>query len=231
MNSETFCRIASLPKDSSTKVTIRSLQFSDFRELSALLAKNQLERHPFWINSEIPEENLREFFEKMLAVHLSEEKALVAEVCGKIAGYIASYDLANHAEGQLYEELYEKYAKVRENREALPKFSEEFAKMKQKNEVLLVTALVVSKEFEGKGIGFLLFDFINYHPKCMKYAVILSRIASKGSEIISKKLGFSTIIKKTWQEMGKPWENMHEKLKEKGLSLENDGFSLVILKR
>lgn len=234
MDNEIFNKIVNLPKDSSILVTLRPLKLSDIRELAAILAKNQLARHPYWINSEVPEDALQEFFEKVLAVHLSEDKSLVAVICEKIAGYIASYDFANHGAAEFFEQLYEKHAKIRENDEILEQFyvnCEDFSQPKEKEKVLLVTTLMVLKEFEGKGLGSLLFDFINYHPKCVKFSKILSECSSKGSEIICKRLGFSQILKKKWQEMGKPWENMQEKLKEKGISLENDGYSLMVLKR
>lgn len=91
-------------------------------------------------------------------------------------------------------------------------------------------------KFNGKGIGTLLFDFINYHPELSKFKKIVTEIASFTSKIISQKFGFASVRTEKWENLktpeGKyPFKGILEKLERKGFGKENDCYSYCVLKR
>ena len=80
-------------------------------------------------------------------------------------------------------------------------------------------------------------DFVNYHPKVKEYSKFLVKFSAKASEVIGIKLGFQIVRKNKWEDYvnddndEETWKNLPEKLKEKGLSADNDGIALAVLKK
>jgi len=235
-----YSKIEFLPKDPSISVLIRSFAAEDIEEVASLLSKNMPERHPFWIAMEFTPDSVNQFFRESMDLYLREGFSLVAVSNQKIIGFISAFDYYNNLLfHEHFKTMLEKSDPIQlkriESSSIVYEGISDFKKPEEKGISMIVRNLVVDQQFEGKGLGSLLLGFVNYHPKCLKYPMILIEFAAKSTEIMGLKLGFEILSKKKWEDMTKdgerPLMDMSEKLKNKGISLANDSLALGVLKR
>ena len=98
----------------------------------------------------------------------------------KIIGFIGAFDYACVEIKIFYEKLKEKYPYMSKRTDCLYKREVHplFEKPLDRGISVMINSLVVDEKYEGLGLGFLLMDFVNYHPKVKKYPTILGKFAA-----------------------------------------------------
>lgn len=235
--SNIFFKKEKLKKDPQIEVTIRSFCKEDVIEIANFMTKAQLERHPFYIQLNWTNDYLYNFFLEYLPIFLPQEMSLVALIDSKIIGFIAAMDY--FIEIPEYKKILNKYKDI----EILDKpiwieelKLKEFDKKNKEKSKAFISTLAVDIEYNGKGIGGLLFEFINYHPKLNKYDCYLTHIASFPSKIIAERLGFINLKRVKYEELinddGEfPFKGLNKKLEEKKLGEEYQYYYFLFLEK
>ena len=97
-----------------------------------------------------------------------------------------------------------------------------------------LTTLVVDDKCSGKGLGSLLYEIINYHPKVKMFEKITLHLNSYASQVIAEKMGFIILETKKYTELlqddgSSPFKDIGVKLRMKNMGPENEVFSIGVL--
>jgi len=238
-----YSKMEFLPKEPSIPVLIRSFTVEDIEEVLSLLSKNMTQRQCFWVGMNFNSDLVCDFYKESIDLYLSEGFSLVAVINQKIIGFISAFDYNNSQFSEPYKKTYKNATpnqlKKAEAHSRVYEGLTDFKVPDERGVAITVRNLVVESQFEGKGLGSLLLNFVNYHPKCLQYSKVLIECVSKSTEIIGVRLGFQILKSIKWVEMttkdGEPaWKDLPENLEKKAgkeVSLFNDTFSLGVLKR